>query len=386
MSDGRPVKTVAVVTGSRAEYGLLRPVMREIERAGLSLRVVVAGMHLRPEFGDTAREIEADGVHVDAQVPMSDAGDTPAAMARAIGIGVTGCTDSFERLAPDVVVVLGDRVEAFAGAIAAAGSNRAVAHIHGGDVTRGGFDESMRHAITKIAHLHFAATERSRERILRMGEQPERVFVVGAPGLDGLRTVPPLDLEAVGRRLGAPLASPFIVLLQHPISTNADNAADEITESIEALRRLACRTVCIYPNSDAGGQRMIRAIERAATEPWITVVRNLEHDVYLNLLRHASALVGNSSSGIIESTPLRLPVVNIGPRQSGRERAANVLDAAPSRASITAALQRAISSEFRTTVSAAVSPYGDGHASERVAQTLVATRISPELLQKQLAY
>jgi UDP-N-acetylglucosamine 2-epimerase (non-hydrolysing)/GDP/UDP-N,N'-diacetylbacillosamine 2-epimerase (hydrolysing) len=360
--------------------------MREIASTGLELRVIAAGMHLRPEFGDTVREIASDGIDIDARVPMADPDDTPTAMVRSIGEGVLGLSDAFESLGPDVVVVLGDRVEAFAAAIAAAGSNRAVAHIHGGDVTRGGFDESMRHAITKLAHLHFAATERSRARILKMGEPADRVFTVGAPGLDSLRLLVPLGRAEVAERIGAPLDGPFLVLLQHPVSTSAAAAAGEIEETIAALREIGRRTVCIYPNSDAGGQAMIATIEHARGEPWLTVAPNLAHDVYLNLLRHAAALVGNSSSGIIESAALRLPVVNIGPRQAGRERGENVIDVPPRRADVAAAVRRALSVDFKTVAGAARNPYGDGHAAERIARALRAVRITPEWLQKQLAY
>ena len=352
----------------------------------MTLKVVVAGMHLAPEFGDTVREIEADGWPIEARVPMSDGRDSAAATARGLGLGLAAMADVFERLAPDIVMVLGDRVEAFAAAAAAGASNRGVAHIHGGDVTRGGIDESMRHAITKLAHLHFAATERSRERIVRMGEDPDRVFVVGAPGLDSIRTLAPLSLADVGRALGIALERPYVVLVQHPVSTRPDAAAREIEETLEALSASGRRTICIYPNADAGGRRMIAAIERHRGEPWLVVLPNAEHDLYLNLLRHADALVGNSSSGIIEAGMFHLPVVNVGERQHGRERGANVVDAPPERDAIKAVLQQVTRPEFAAVAASAANPYGDGHASERIAATLAKTRVSPALLQKQLTY
>ena len=386
MTTGRRLRTVGVVTGSRAEYGLLRPVMRAIADRGLALRVIVAGMHLAPEFGDTVREIEGDGWSIDARVPMTDGRDTPVATARGIGVGITAMSDEFERLGLDAVLVLGDRVEAFAAAVAAAASNRVVAHVHGGDVTRGGFDESMRHAITKLAHIHFAATAASRDRILRLGERADRVFVVGAPGLDSVRTLPTMSVAELAQAVGGRLETPYLVLLQHPVSTTPDSAATEMEDSLAALQGIGCRTVCIYPNSDAGGRRMIEVIERRRGEPWLAIVANLEHDVYLNLLRHASALVGNSSSGIIEAASFGLPVVNIGPRQQGRERGGNVVDSPASRVAIAGAVQRVLSPDFARVAKAVTNPYGDGRASERIAETLSTTSATADLLQKQLAY
>src|SRR4029079_262597 len=206
LNTGTPnVRRVAVVTGTRAEYGLLKPVMEDIRQAGFELLVVVTGMHLEPEFGETAREIEADGFEIRARVPMTSARDEPSAMPDSIAKGIGGLVTVFDETDPDVVLLLGDRVEPFAAAIAAAGSNRAVAHIQGGEITRGGLDEKMRHAITKLAHLHFPATEQSRQRIIRMGERPDRVFTVGAPGLDAIRRSPRLSTAELEQRIGAAL-------------------------------------------------------------------------------------------------------------------------------------------------------------------------------------
>lgn len=358
--------------------------MDEIRNSPLELRLVVAGMHLQPEFGQTEAQITADGFDIDARVPMAAADDEPGSMVGAIAIGVSGFARAFEQTDPDVVLVLGDRVEAFAAAIAGAGSNRPVAHLHGGEVTRGGLDESMRHAITKLAHLHFAATDKSRLRIIQMGEDPRRVFCVGAPGLDAARRLARLSSQELERRIGVPLRRPLVVLVQHPVTTRADEAAGEIRETLEALAAAGHQTICLYPNSDAGGRRMIGVIESFRDQPWLRIVPNLEHTAYLSLLATADVLVGNTSSGIIEAPFFHLPVVNIGERQAGRERGDNVLDVPPRRDEIGRAVAQAIGdTAFRRRAHQSTSPYGDGRAAERVVETLRRTRSGPQLLQKQ---
>jgi len=378
------VRRVAVVTGTRAEYGLLKPVMEDIRKAGLDLLLVVTGMHLQREFGETKREIEADGFEIHARVPIASNRDEPSAMVHAIARAIGGLVTVFDETDPDIVLVLGDRAEPFSAAIAAAGSNRAVAHIHGGEITRGGLDESMRHAITKLAHLHFVATEQSRQRIVRMGERPDRVFAVGAPGLDAIRRSPRLSMTELEEQIGASLKRPVLVLVQHPVTTRDAEAAAEIRETLEALSDSGHMTICIYPNSDAGGRRMIEVIESYRGQPWLHIVPSLPHAAYISLLAQADALVGNTSSGIIEAPYLHVPFINIGDRQAGRERAENVIDTPPRRDEIGRALERALEDrEFRTRVERAESPYGDGQASERIVAVLRAIAIGPELIQKQ---
>src|SRR5438093_214692 len=310
--DSQKIRRVAIITGSRAEYGILRPVIRELEKRSLDPRLIVAGMHLRPEFGSTYGQIEADGLAIDAKVEMTIPGDDAHDMAHAIGLGVCGFAKALDAIVPDAVVVLGDRTEAFAAAIATAGSHRLLVHIHGGEITRGGLDESMRHGITKLAHLHFTATAEARSRIIQMGERPDRVFMVGAPGIDAILNEKPLPLARLESTLGFSLRRPLLVLAQHPVSTKADEASSEIRETLEALAKTRFQTVCVYPNCDAGGQRMISVIELYRGRPWLHIVPSLAHGTYLSLLRNADVLVGNTSSGIIEAPTLRLTVVNIG--------------------------------------------------------------------------
>lgn len=382
------MRTVCVVTGTRAEYGILRPVMRTIEkRAKLSLQVVATGMHLEARHGHTVDEIERDGFRVDATVEMTPKGDTPADMGGAIGRGIVGLTDTLGALSPEVVLVLGDRMEAFAVATAGVFCGCCLAHIHGGDRARAGFDDSMRHAITKLAHVHFPATEQSMERIIRMGEREENVFLVGAPGLDETLAGPVFEREELGEKLEADLSTPPVVVVQHPVSTRPDDAAAEMIETMEAVAELDAPVIVIYPNNDAGGRRMIEVIRKYENRENVKTFASLARTVFLSVLRCASALVGNSSCGIIEAASFELPVVNVGERQAGRERARNVIDVAANQQDIRVALRKCLlDKDFRESLKGLENPYGDGHASERIVEALEEITIDHALLQKQIAY
>jgi UDP-N-acetylglucosamine 2-epimerase (non-hydrolysing)/GDP/UDP-N,N'-diacetylbacillosamine 2-epimerase (hydrolysing) len=361
--------------------------MQEILGSGLQLRLVVAGMHLSHEFGNSYQLIEQDGFEITARVDMLLSGDNHAAMAKSIGIGIYGMVQALESLDPDVVLVLGDRVEAFAGAVSGAGLNKVVAHLHGGEVTRGGLDESMRHAISKFAHLHFVATENSRLRLMKMGERPETIHQVGAPGLDTILTQKLHGLEYLREDLGIRLKEPFLVIAQHPVSTDAEASETQMRETLEAVRNVGLQAIVVYPNSDSGGRRMIAVIESYRNEPWLHIFRNLSHVIYLSLLSHAAVLIGNSSSGILEAPSFRLPVINIGSRQAGRERSTNVIDVPSARAEIEKAIRRALhDTEFRSCVGVCVNPYGDGKTSQRVVEVIRRLRLGPHILQKQLSY
>ncbi len=385
--EGKKVERICVITGTRAEYGLLRPVMVEIRKSGLQLGVIVGGMHLSHEFGNSYQLIEQDGFDIAARVDMLFSGDNHGAMVKSIGIGIYGMAQALESLNPDVVLVLGDRVEAFAGAVSGAGLNKVVAHLHGGEVTRGGLDESMRHATSKFAHVHFVATERSRARLIKMGERSDTIHQVGAPSLDTILTQKLYGLEHLKEELGIPLKKPFLVIVQHPVSTEADASGMHMKETLEAVRKVDHQAIVVYPNSDSGGRRMIEVIESYRGEPWLHIFRNLSYTTYVSVLKHAAVLIGNSSSGIIEAPSFHVPVVNIGPRQAGRERSTNVIDVPPARGEIQNAIHRALhDTEFQSRVQACVNPYGDGTASRRLVQVLRELRIDLQLLQKQLTY
>lgn len=381
-------RKICVISGTRAEYGLLKPVIAAIQKdTKLKLEIVAAGMHLAKEFGSTVNLIKKDGLDIAYKVDMNPEKDSPKAMAIALGKGVTGMACAFARIRPDIVLVLGDRTEAFAAAIAASYMNIPVAHIHGGDVTRAGVDESVRHAITKLAHIHFPATRESRERILRMGENPKNVFLVGAPGLDSILNTPLTANKNIFRKYNIRKDEPFIILLQHSVTTQVKDAARQIRQTLEAIKRLKIKTIIIYPNSDSGGRAIIKEIEKCKKFEFIDMYKNIPHIEFLSLLKYASVLVGNSSSGIIESGSLKLPVVNIGIRQDGRQRSGNVIDVPHDRDKIFKAMHKALNDKnFIKRVKRCVNLYGSGHAGERIARALCSVKIDHGLIQKKLFF
>jgi len=381
-------RRVLVLTGTRAEYGLLRSSMAAIRAHGdLSLQVVATGMHLSPRHGRTVEEIRADGFDVDRTVLMQVEGDTGRAMAKSLGIGTAGLAEAFESLAPDVVLLLGDRDEALAGALAAAHMNIPVAHVHGGDAMGGAIiDDSIRHAITKFAHLHFPASELSAERIRKMGEEPWRVTVAGAPGLDDVLAGEYDDPETVLERHDLDPDRPLLLVVQHPLTTEPEHAGEQMGATLDAVGSFDAEVVVIYPNSDAGGDRMIAEIEDREGDD-LRAFRSLPRREYLGLMAAADAMVGNSSSGVIEAPSFDLPVVDIGPRQEGRERAANTLSVAHEADAIRAAIEQCLTDEaFRERVADAANPYDYGGAGERICERLAEVELGEELLRKRLTY
>jgi len=383
------MKKIAVVTGTRAEYGILFPVLRAIEsEPGLELSLVVTGMHLSHEFGYTVSEIEKDGFKIDTRVNMLPEADTLSAMAKSIGMGITEMAQVWEQLKPDIILVLGDRVEPLAATIAGTYMNIPVAHIHGGDSPRGGLDEYARHAITKLAHIHFPATKKSAERIIKMGEDEWRVHMVGSPALDVIMNAKLLPRKALCEKLGMDLPQPLVLLVQHPVTTQVDEAPGQIKETLEAIVEMAHPTIIIYPNSDAGGRRMIEIIkEYENRHHFIKSLKSLPRKEYLSLMKAASVLIGNSSSGIIDAPSFGLPAVNIGNRQEGRERGDNVIDVGHNRLEIIKAVKKALNDEdFLNKVKRGTNPYGNGKASKRIAEVLSAIEITPQLIQKKITY
>lgn len=382
------MRNIIAVTGTRAEYGILYPVLKAIEASPkLKLTLVVTGMHLSNEFGYTIKEIESNGFKIGARVDMLLSSDTPEAMAKSVGLGIMGMAQAWGQLNPDIILVLGDRVEALAASIAAAYMNIPIAHIHGGDSSRGGLDEYARHAITKFAHIHFPATKKSAERIIKMGEDEWRVHLVGSPALDVILNEPLLPPDFLAQRLGISLSQPLILLVQHSVTTQVDEAAKQIRETLEAIVELGYPTIVIYPNSDAGGRRMIEVIRQFESYAFIKAFKSLHRKEYLSLMRVASVMVGNSSSGIIEAPSFGLPVVNIGTRQEGRERGRNVIDVGHNKEEIIKGIEKSLTEkEFLKEVKKCENPYGDGKAALKIAEVLSEVEITPQLLQKRMAY
>lgn len=381
------MRKIAVVTGTRAEYGILKPVLKTIKtHPRLDLALVVTGMHLSREFGYTIKEIRKDGFKIDAKVEMLHAEDTGAAMAKSIGQGIEKMTEVLKRIKPDFIVLLGDRAEMLAGAVAASYVGIPIAHLHGGEVS-GSVDDSVRHAITKLAHVHFPATRGSANRIIKMGEDPSRVFIVGAPSLDTILNERLPKQAKLSKKYGLDLSKPILLVLQHPVVTEADEAANQIKETLNAIVELKHQTIIIYPNADAGGRRMIKVIKKYERYPFIKSFKSVPYSDYLGLMRVASVMVGNSSSGIIETPSFHLPVVNIGSREKGRERSTNVIDVRHSKREIVKAIKKALyDKRFRFKVKKCRNPYGNGEAGPRIAETLSKIKITPKLTQKRIVY
>lgn len=376
-------RKIAVLTGTRAEYGLLKPILKQIVRSPrLELHLIVAGMHLSEEFGYTLQEIEKDGFKIDAKIDtLNKEGDSGEEMAEYMGRSVIEIAKSLAQIKPDIFLILGDRSEALAGAIAASCMNILVAHVHGGE-TSGSVDESFRHAITKLAHLHFVATEKSRERILNMGEEPSRIFVVGAPGLDDI-FIKSDEREKIAEKYALNVEEPKILFIQHPVVTEVDEAERQIEETLNAIVELNFRTMVIYPNADAGGRKMIKIIEEYSKNyEFINAFRNIPRNEYLYLMNIVDVMVGNSSSGIIEAPFFKLPVINIGTRQKGRERAENVIDVGHNKEEIKSAILKALFDEkFKEKVKKCKSCYYKKGSSEKIVKILEKIELS-EVLQK----
>lgn len=377
----RKKRRVAVITGSRADYGLLTSPMQAIaDHPKLELRLVVCGMHLLRKFGHTVDQIARDGWRIHARVPMQMGRDRGADQADGLARGVAGIARYLASADADLALVLGDRIEALAGALAACTTGRFVAHVHGGDVAPGDFDDGLRHAITKLAHVHLAATRDAARRIIRMGERPEHVHVVGAPGLDRLAAL--MDQHRT-RTVGSDRA----LVVQHPHGKSARSERHTMTALLRAVRSVGLRAVVIYPNSDRGHSGIIEAIDRAHQRfpaGTLETHRSLPRDDYLGLLTTARVLVGNSSSGIIEAGTAGLPVVNIGPRQNGRRRNGScVVDCDETYDAIRRGLQAALSLRPKRR---RMSPYGRGDAGRRIAEILAATELSESLRRKRITY
>ncbi len=377
-------RTIGVVTVARSDYGHLTPLLEALrDTPGIRLQLYVAGGHLSPRFGRTVEAIEADGWPVTDRIETAVASDAPAEVAAAAGAGVAGFARAFARGRPDLIVLLGDRLEMLSAAVAALPLAIPVAHLHGGEVTRGAIDEQARHAITKLAHLHFAAAEPYARRILQMGEEPWRVHCCGAPGLDRLARLPALPRAELARKIGLPLRRPTLIVTFHPVTLEPDAAAFHSDELAAALETVAGDVVITHPGADAAHQTVIRRMQAlAAKRPGTRMVPALGDACYGSLLREADVMVGNSSSGLIEAPSFGLPVVNVGIRQEGRLRAANVIDVGYRREEIAAGIRRALEPGFRESLRGLVNPYGDGRAAPRIAKVLCAVALGPRLIQK----
>ena len=363
-------RKIMYISGTRADYGLMSSLLYKIHNhPNLSLDIIVTGMHLMDEFGNTISEIKKDGYryHI-VDVQYED--DTKESMAIFIGRFIQELVPVIHQLHPDIILVLGDRGEMLAGAIVGVYMSIPVAHIHGGEVTST-VDNYARHAITKLASIHFPATEESKERIIRMGEDPSQIFVVGAPGLDQILNEQLLTQDELIQKYQFDFSKIVLLVVQHPVTLEMNMASKQIRETLEAVISLQYQTIVVYPNADAGGRGMIEVIKEYKNNPFLKIFSNIPHKDYLSLLSVVSVLIGNSSSALIEAPSFGLPVVNIGSRQMGRERSDNVIDAIYDRKNIAECINRAICDKrFIEKVKKCKNPYGDGKASEKIVQIL----------------
>jgi GDP/UDP-N,N'-diacetylbacillosamine 2-epimerase (hydrolysing) len=379
-------RKILYVSGTRADYGLMRSVLAQINHhPAMELHIIATGMHLMPEFGDTLNEIKKDGYacHI---VHATYRKDTKESMAFFVGKFICECVGLVSDIRPDIILVLGDRGEMLGAAIIGAYLGIPVVHIHGGEVTSTA-DEFARHAITKLSHIHLPATKESAERIIKMGEDPNHVFVVGAPGLDQVLQVQSESIKDIMDRYTIDPSIPLILVLQHPVPLEPGDPAFQMDQTLKAVCSLDNQVMVIYPNSDAGGRAMIDVIKKYESDKNIRTFQSIDHVDFLHLLKISSVIVGNSSSGILEAPSFGVPAVNVGNRQKGRQKGKNVIDTGYDTREIVSAIDRALHDEaFKRKVKTAKNPYGDGTSSKKIVGILEKIEINPDLLQKRMMY
>jgi GDP/UDP-N,N'-diacetylbacillosamine 2-epimerase (hydrolysing) len=366
-------RKVCIITGSRADYGLLRLVMKGIsDDPGLTLQVIATGTHLSQNFGMTYKEIEDDGFIIDFKVEILNSLDSPVGIANSMGKGLIGCAKAFESLKPDLVVVLGDRYEIFAAAAAALVARIPIAHLHGGESTIGAFDEAFRHSITKMSQLHFVATEEYRKRVIQLGEDPEKVFLVGGLGVDNLKNIDLLNKVEIESLLGVRFLAKSLLVTFHPVTLEDETAEEQTKELLSALSELTDTTLIFtMPNADNGGLAIMNLIEKFVNSHSDAYsFKSLGQHLYLSCIPHVDGVVGNSSSGLAEVPSFKKGTINVGSRQLGRVAASSVINCDPEQGQIRRAIERLYSEEFRIVVADTLNPYGEGGASLKIVDTL----------------
>ncbi len=362
-------RKVCVVTGSRAEFGLLRWVMQGIkDDSELKLQTIATGMHLSPEFGLTYKVIEQEGFYIDRKVEMLTSSDSCVGVAKSIGLGVIGFADAFQELRPDLILVLGDRFEIFSAVAAALVARIPVAHLHGGEATEGAFDDAIRHSITKMSHIHFVASESYRKRDIQLGEQPERVFLVGGLGIDNIKRLKLLSRLELEQSLDFKLGKRNLLITFHPVTLDSISALDQCKELLSALANLReTHLIFTSPNADTDGRLMINMIkEFVGQRPHARFYESLGQLRYLSCVEQVDGVVGNSSSGLLEVPSFKKGTINIGSRQDGRLQANSVINCEPNHESISDALDQLYSIQFQEKLTKVVNPYGDGGASQKI--------------------
>jgi UDP-hydrolysing UDP-N-acetyl-D-glucosamine 2-epimerase len=374
-------RRIGVVTSSRADYSHLYWPLRELAaHRQVDLAVFALGAHLSPEFGSTIGEIERDGFPIQARIECLLSSDTDTGMAKTIGVAMLGLADALSAWRPDILLLIADRYEMLAPASVALALRIPIAHIEGGEVSQGAIDDQVRNALTKLAHIHFTSSPTARRRVIAMGEEPARVHLAGSPSLDHITRSTLLDRAALEAKLGLKLKSPALLAAWHPVTILEDTNA-EAEALFAALAAAPGQLIFVYPNSDAGSHALIeRTKQLAAARPHTHIYVNLDAVTYWSLLGQVDCMIGNSSSGIMEAASFALPVVNVGIRQQGRERADNIIDVPAEAAAIHAAIERALSAEFRESLHGMSNPYGNGTAAKTIARVLTAVPLEGLLI------
>ena len=378
------MRRIGVVTVGRSDFGLYVPILEAIRAArGLELTLYVSGMHLSPEFGRSVRLIEEAGYRDYVVVESLLSSDSPTGIAKSMALGVAGFADALARVRPDILLVLGDRFDMHAAALAALPFTIPVAHVHGGEITEGAIDDALRHCITKLSHLHFPSTEEYAQRLRQLGEEPWRITVAGAPGLDNLRALRIPSRRRLEAKLGRRLPSRFLLVTYHPVTLEFERTSWQIDQLLRALRTMDLPAVFTLPNADTSGRIIADALRAyVAARPDSCLVDNLGTELYFAMMKQAAAMVGNSSSGIIEAASFHLPVVNVGSRQGGRLRPANVIDCGNATSNIVGAVRRALAPDFRGGPCRAKNPYDRGGAAHIIVERLRAVPLGRKLVHK----
>ena len=367
------------MTGTRAEYGLLKQIMNEIKKKpDLQLQLIVTGMHLMPEYGHTKNDVKKDGFKIDAEVDMTIEGDNLSDMAESVGKGITGMNREFKRLKPDILLILGDRIEPFAAAITASIMNIPIAHIGGGQVS-GCIDNHIRSTISKLAHIHFVRNPLHAEKLKERGEEKWRIHTTGSLCLDAIMNMETLKPEEITKKYSIDLNQPTLLAVFHPDTLDIEKSITDTKNLCDALVELDMQTVFVYPNTDAGGRRILKLIQECSRHPKIQLYKNLPQDEYYSIMKNSSLMLGNSSSGIIEAPALGLPAINIGNRQKGRDRLENVIDVDGETDQIIKSVKKLLKSASKKKYDGV---YGDGKTAEKIVEILSRVEISDKLMDK----
>ena len=366
-------KVISILTATRAEYGLLKPIIEKLSKVEeFDIRIVATGAHVSPEFGLTYKEIEGNGFKIDKKIEILLSADTPASISKSMGIAMISFADYFSQLNPDILIVLGDRYETLAVVMAAMNQRIPIVHLYGGETTEGAVDEAIRHAITKLSYVHFTSTEEYRKRVIQLGEDPKRVYNVGATGIENILTEDLIEKNELEKVLNVDLSKPYAVVTFHPVTLENNSSENQIKSLLEVFKtKKDLIFIVTKANADSEGRIINDLIDRYANEnDNIYAFTSLGMRRYLSALKYSTMVIGNSSSGLVEAPTFGIPTVNIGDRQKGRLQASSVINCKPNAISIKQAIDKALTEEFRKVAKEAINPYGDGNTSEKIVEVI----------------